>query len=141
MALGIAAPVAAAVTNDPAPRQQQFASQLAKELGVDEAKVNAALDKLHEDWAADHPADQGRQRPDLKTRLDEAVKEGKLTQAEADAVLKAIEGGVLWPGWDGDWRGHRDGWHDWHGWDGWHGRWNHSADGDNSNNNNTQPGK
>jgi hypothetical protein len=31
----------------------------------------------------------------LKTRLDAAVTAGKLTRAEADAILKAAENGVL----------------------------------------------
>ena len=31
----------------------------------------------------------------LKTRLDQAVTDGKLTQAEADAVTKAVENGVI----------------------------------------------
>src|SRR5687768_10252021 len=115
MALGIAAPVAAAAADNPKPRQQQFASTLAKELGVDEAKVTAALEKLRSERAGDNgdkAPDQG-ERQDLKTRLDAAVKEGKLTQAEADAVLKAVESGVLWSGggnWHrGDWKGNWDG--------------------------------
>jgi hypothetical protein len=116
MALGIAVPVAAAAADDPKPRQQQFASSLAKELGVDEAKVTAALEKLRSEKAGDKAGDKAPdrgERQDLKTRLDAAVKEGKLTQAEADAVLKAVESGVLWSGgggWHhrggGDWKGH-----------------------------------
>ncbi|RAX47539.1 hypothetical protein DQ354_00740 [Arthrobacter sp. AQ5-06] len=31
----------------------------------------------------------------LKTRLDQAVTDGKLTQAEADAVTKAVQNGVI----------------------------------------------
>ena len=107
LALGIAAPVAAAAADkDPKARHQQLASALAKELGVDESKVSDALDKLQEQKNADHPQREGA-RQDLKTRLDAAVKEGKLTQAEADAVLKAAEAGILGPG--GGHRGHRDG--------------------------------
>jgi hypothetical protein len=106
LALGIAAPVAAAANNDPKPHQQQLASALAKELGVEESKVTAALEKLHEQQRANFP--EGTRptlkdlktfttREDLKTRLDKAVEEGKLTRAEADAVLKAVEAGVLGP--------------------------------------------
>jgi len=102
LALGIAAPVAAAAAdNDPKTRHQQLASALAKELGVDESKVSDALDKLREQKKADNPQREGARegaRQDLKTRLDTAVKEGKLTQAEADAVLKAAEAGILGPG-------------------------------------------
>ena len=95
LALGIAAPVAAAAAgDDPKSRHQQLASALAKELGVDEQKVSDALDKLR----AEKPANPPRERTDLKTRLDQAVAEGKLTRAEADAVLKAAEAGILGPG-------------------------------------------
>ena len=34
-------------------------------------------------------------RPRLKSKLDAAVGDGTLTQAEADAVTKAIEKGVI----------------------------------------------
>jgi len=97
LALGIAAPVAAAAAdNDPKSRHQQLASALAKELGVDEAKVSDALEKLREEKKADRPErTPDKARTDLKTRLDAAVKEGKLTQAEADAVLKAAEAGII----------------------------------------------
>lgn len=111
LALGIAAPVAAAAAdNDPKSRHQQLASALAKELGVDESKVSDALDKLREQKQADKPQREGA-RQDLKTRLDAAVKEGKLTQAEADAVLKAAEAGILGPagGHRGHWGGAKDG--------------------------------
>lgn len=97
LALGIAAPVAAYATDDkPSSRHQALAEALAKELGVDEAKVSEALTKLHEERKANAPE---RTKPDrmeaLKERLSQAVEEGKLTQAEADAVLKAHEAGVL----------------------------------------------
>ena len=97
LALGIAAPVAAAAAgNDPESRHQQLASALAKELGVDESKVSDALDKLREERKADRPEQTpDKARTDLKTRLAAAVKEGKLTQAEADAVLKAAEAGII----------------------------------------------
>jgi len=95
LALGIAAPVAAAANHDPKSRHQQLASALAKELGVDESKVSDALEKLRSEQKP-----EGTRKPpreDLKTRLDKAVEEGKLTRAEADAVLKAAEAGVLGP--------------------------------------------
>ncbi|MFG2059013.1 hypothetical protein ACGFI9_33840 [Micromonospora sp. NPDC048930] len=92
-----------------ADRQQEFAEALAKELGVSTDKVTAALEKLREQHQGDRP-----QRPStedrqamLKERLDQAVKDGKLTQEQADAVLKAAEAGVF-PGPGG--RGHHGGW-------------------------------
>ncbi len=71
-------------------RQAAFTKALAKELGIDEAKLTKALDELKTDDAT-QAADR------LKTRLDEAVKDGTLTQAEADAVTKAVEKGVIGP--------------------------------------------
>ncbi|MGW5669352.1 hypothetical protein [Micromonospora sp. NPDC003776] len=127
LGVGIAAPtVALADDKSPAPsaststdqgsdrqqqradRQQEFAESLAKELGVPTDKVTAALEKLREQHRADRPerpSTEDRQAK-LKERLDQAVKDGKLTQEQADAVLKAVEAGVF-PGPGG--HGHR-GW-------------------------------
>ncbi|MGY0006309.1 hypothetical protein [Micromonospora sp. I033] len=93
-----------------ADRQAEFAEALAKELGVPTDKVTAALEKLREQRQADRPerpSTEDRQTA-LKERLDQAVKDGKLTQEQADAVLKAAEAGVF-PGPGG--HGHR-GWSD-----------------------------
>jgi ABC-type amino acid transport substrate-binding protein len=73
---------------DPAQREAELAKALAGKLGVDEAKVKAALDEIRADRDAERAAA-------LKGRLDAAVKEGSLTQAEADAVTKAVEKGVI----------------------------------------------
>jgi hypothetical protein len=86
-----------------AKRQDELAAGLATELGIDKAKVAAALEKV---LAAQKPdpktRPEGATRPDrtaeLKTRLDEAVKAGKLTAEESAAILKAAEAGVLPPG-------------------------------------------
>jgi hypothetical protein len=86
-----------------AKRQDELAAGLATELGIDKAKVAAALEKV---LAAQKPdprtRPEGATRPDrtaeLKTRLDEAVKAGKLTAEESAAILKAAEAGVLLPG-------------------------------------------
>ncbi|MEU4478806.1 hypothetical protein AB0F68_12180 [Micromonospora sp. NPDC023966] len=94
-----------------ADRQAEFAEALAKELGVPTDKVTAALEKLREQRQADRPdrperpSTEDRQAA-LKERLDQAVKDGKLTQEQADAVLKAAEAGVF-PGPGG--HGHRGG--------------------------------
>ncbi|WP_431935057.1 hypothetical protein [Micromonospora sp. RP3T] len=96
-----------------ADRQAEFAEALAKELGVPADKVTAALEKLREQRQADRPerptppSAQDRQAA-LKERLDQAVEDGKLTQEQADAVLKAAEAGVF-PGPGGPGMGHR-GW-------------------------------
>ncbi|MFI2713068.1 hypothetical protein ACH495_23390 [Micromonospora sp. NPDC018662] len=116
LTVGIAAPtVALADDKSPSPsssartdqggdrhaeRQAEFAESLAKELGVPADKVTAALEKLREQRQADRPerptppSAQDRQAA-LKERLDQAVKDGKLTQEQADAVLKAAEAGVF----------------------------------------------
>ena len=83
-----------------AQRQDEFAAALATELGIDKAKVAAALEKVQAAQRAKADADR---TAELKTRLDEAVKAGKLTAAEAAAILKAAEAGVL-P--QGGWGGH-----------------------------------
>lgn len=73
---------------DRATRDTALAKALATELTVDEAKVTAALEEIRAEHEAEHKAA-------LQSRLDEAVKAGKLTDAEADAVVKAAEAGVI----------------------------------------------
>jgi hypothetical protein len=73
---------------DPAERDAALAKALAEKLDIDEAKVKAALDELRSERQAARAAA-------LKERLDAAVKAGTLTQAEADAVQKAVDKGVI----------------------------------------------
>ncbi|GAA2717630.1 hypothetical protein ACFY2R_11325 [Micromonospora olivasterospora] len=132
LGVGIAAPtVAFAGDTTPAPsasasqdtdqsqrvdRQAAFAEELAKELGVPTDKVTAALEKLREQHKADRPERGDRpgnaadRQAKLKERLDQAVKDGKLTQEQADAITKAVEAGVF-PGPGGFGRGGHGGWH------------------------------
>ncbi|MEV1333102.1 hypothetical protein AB0J20_26415 [Micromonospora costi] len=103
-----------------ADRQAEFAEALAKELGVSTDKVTAALEKVREQQKAGHPKGDRPERPSteerqarLKERLDQAVKDGKLTQEQADAITKAVEAGVFpggfgGPGRHGGWGGHGD---------------------------------
>jgi predicted flavoprotein YhiN len=72
--------------------QADLAAKLAKELGVDQAKVQAALEKIQSEQQAQAKADR---LAALKQRLDQAVTDGKLTRAEADAIYKAAENGVI----------------------------------------------
>jgi hypothetical protein len=81
-------------------RRAALAAVLAKELGIDQAKVADALEKAQAQLDADAKTERQAQ---LKERLDAAVKDGKLTQEQADAILEAAEAGVL-PG-----GGHRGG--------------------------------
>jgi len=83
-----ATPPVAGQKPDRAAMQKALAASLAKSLGIDEAKVTAALAELRTAEQANHAAA-------LKPRLDQAVKDGTLTQAEADAVTKAAEKGVI----------------------------------------------
>lgn len=73
---------------DQATRDAKLAKQLAEKLGIDEAKVTKAFEEIR----AERQADRAKA---LKSRLDAAVKAGTLTQAEADAVTKAVEKGVI----------------------------------------------
>ena len=84
-----------------AAQENARAEALAKELGIDAAKVKAALEKVDAQMAAEAKA---KRLTALKTRLDAAVAEGKLTREQADAILKAAEAGVL-PGADGHGKG------------------------------------
>ena len=65
-----------------------MAKALAEKLGLAEDKVTTALAEIRE-------AHQAERAAALKERLDAAVQDGTLTQAEADAVTKAVEKGVI----------------------------------------------
>ena len=73
---------------DPATRDAALAKSLAEKLGLEEAKVATALAEIRAAHDADHKAA-------FQTKLDGAVKAGTLTQAEADAVRKAADKGVI----------------------------------------------
>jgi hypothetical protein len=68
-----------------------LAKSLASALGIEESKVTTALEEIRTEAKADRAAE-------LKSKLDQAVTDGKLTQAEADAVTKAVESGVIGAG-------------------------------------------
>ncbi|GAA2185023.1 hypothetical protein [Micromonospora lupini] len=113
LGVGIAAPTIAFAADTPTPapsastapapgakadRQGEFAEALAKELDVPTDKVTAALEKVREQHRpADRPARPSAEdrQAALKERLDQAVKDGKLTQEQADAITKAVEAGVF----------------------------------------------
>ncbi len=69
-------------------RDAALAKALADKLGLEEAKVAQALVEIR-------TAQQAERAAALKERLDAAVADGTLTQAEADAVTKAVEQGVI----------------------------------------------
>ena len=73
---------------DPAERDAALAKALAVKLGVEEAQVSTALAEIR-------TARQAERAAALRERLDAAVADGTLTPAEADAVTKAVEKGVL----------------------------------------------
>ncbi|MBW5485043.1 hypothetical protein [Streptomyces bambusae] len=91
-----------------AERQKALAEALAKDLGVPVEKVTASLEKFRAAQREEHAkhgkdgkgTEGGRPsaealRQKLAERLAQAVKEGKLTQAQADAILAAAQAGVL----------------------------------------------
>ena len=81
-------PSAAPTRPDPTAREAALAKALAEKLGVDETKVTKAFAEIRAARQADRAAE-------LKTKLDAAVADGTLTRAEADAVTKAVEKGVI----------------------------------------------
>lgn len=91
-------PSASASAGDPdraaqrAQRHDELAAALATELGIDKAKVAAALEKVH---TARQTTAKTDRIADLKTRLDAAVAAGTITAEESAAILKAAEAGVL----------------------------------------------
>jgi hypothetical protein len=85
---GATKPTPGTTRPDPTARDEALAKSLAGSLGVDEAKVKTALAEIRSAAQADRAAA-------LKTKLDAAVKAGTLTQAEADAVTKAVDQGVI----------------------------------------------
>ncbi len=79
--------------------QKKVAAALAQELDLPQADVEAALEKVRgeadqrfedraEEWRT-----EARQR--LVERLDQAIEDGDLTEADKSSVLKAFDAGVL----------------------------------------------
>jgi hypothetical protein len=73
-------------------RQSAFAEALAEELDLPVDQVTEAIEAVNEKLAAQWREERTAR---LQERLDEAVEEGDLTQEQADAILDAIESGVL----------------------------------------------
>jgi hypothetical protein len=72
----------------PARDDAALAKALASKLGVDEAKVTSALAEIRS-------ARDAERAKAVTDRLAAAVKAGTLTQAEADAVKKAADAGIV----------------------------------------------
>ena len=69
-------------------KQGELAAALAEELGVEASAVEDAFAELHDDL-------QAGVRDSLADRLDDAVGDGDLTEADKASVLKAFDAGVL----------------------------------------------
>ncbi len=70
------------------PDRDTFIKIFSEQLGVDEQKLIDALEELRTEHRADRMTG-------LKKRVEAAVADGTLTQAEGDAVVKAAEKGVI----------------------------------------------
>lgn len=64
-------------------------AELAQKLGVEESKLNKTLQSIQQSQGPGGAPGQAN-----KKVLDQAVSDGKLTQAEADAVAKAAAAGI-----------------------------------------------
>jgi len=84
-----------------AERQAAFAKALAAELDVSETKVAAALEVLQEQREADRTEHRAEARVNLVERLDAAVEEGTLTEADKASVLKAFDADLIGGGFGG----------------------------------------
>lgn len=73
---------------DRSARQDELASKLAAKLGISADKVKTAFAELRS-------AARTERETAFANRLDQAVKDGTLTRAEADAVRKAAQAGVI----------------------------------------------
>ena len=73
---------------DVAEREAALAKALSSKLGIAETKIKTALQEIR-------TAHQAERAAAFKARLDAAVQDGTLTQAEADAVQKAVDQGVI----------------------------------------------
>lgn len=65
-----------------------LAAALAEELGIEESAVTEALDELRTER-------RDEARTSFAERLDAAVEEGTLTEADKESVLKAFDAGIL----------------------------------------------
>lgn len=73
---------------EPGAMHDEMTQALADELGVDVADVEAAFDEMQS-------ARQSERRAELESLLSDAVDAGTITQADADAVLRVHDAGVL----------------------------------------------
>lgn len=89
--------ITAAATSDPAPpvlRRGKHLNEMAKQLGMTTADLQAALQSGKEFYqiAAEHGLTYSKlmatREAEMKTRFQDMVKVGFMTQAEADAALK-----------------------------------------------------
>ncbi len=75
---------------DPEDRHEEaradFANRLAEELGLEADDVAQALEKVGEQVREERQAEMSK-------RLDEAVKDGRLTQEQADSIRERVEAG------------------------------------------------
>lgn len=82
-------------------RRAALAAALAEELGISEAKVDAALEVVREKAESVREDRRADVREALVERLDAAVEDGTLTEADKASVLKAFDAEILRGGFGG----------------------------------------
>jgi hypothetical protein len=63
---------------------QSFVAELAQKLGLDQTKVQQAFDSIKSD-------NQAKRQVTVQSKLDQAVKDGKLTDAQKQLILNKIQ--------------------------------------------------
>lgn len=61
-----------------------FVDQLAQKLGLEKSKVQTAVDSIHKDR-------QAKMQQTLETKLSQAVKDGKITDAQKKAIIAKLQ--------------------------------------------------
>lgn len=88
MAVLVLANVQAVSANDSSRRKGDFAQVLAEKFNLDQSQVEQTLQEYHQ---GNHEANEQRRKEHFEDRLEQAVNEGKLTEAQSYAILEKFE--------------------------------------------------
>ncbi len=64
--------------------QPSFVQQLAQKLGIDQSKVQQAVDQIKQDH-------KGQMQTNFQSKLDQLVKDGKITQQQEQLILNKFQ--------------------------------------------------